>query len=119
MESWAVSELRRVEVVHISLDGGLVSLPWQSRQDLLAEFRHLDSRQALLVAFDSRRALLDAFESVGTSRPVELTPEQKAESLEVIGLWSTRVPYRDLPEGILELRAALADDVDAAASSTD
>ena len=119
MESWAVSELRRVDVVHISLDGGLVSLPWQSRQDLLAEFRHLDSRQALLDAFDSRRALLDAFESVGTSRPVTLTPEQKAESLEVIELWSTHVPYQDLPEGILELRAALADDVDAAASSTD
>ena len=111
LESRAVSEQRRVGVVQVLLDGGPVSLPWQSRQDLLAEFRHLDSRQALLDAFDSRQALLDAFESVGTSRTVALTPEQKRESLEVVELWSTRVPNQDLPEGILELRAALADDL--------
>ncbi len=111
MDSRAASEQRRVDVVQVLLDGGPVSLPRQSRQDLLAEFRHLDSKQALVDAFDSRQALLDAFESVGTSRTVALTPEQKGEALDVIELWSARVPYQDLPEGILELRAALADDV--------
>ena len=119
LESRAVSGQRRVGVVHVLLYGGPVSLPWRSRQDLLAEFRHLDSREALLDAFDSRHALLDAFESVGASRTVALTLEQKGESLEVIEVWSMRVPYQDLPEGILELRAALADDVNAAGSSAD
>ena len=121
LESRAVSGQRRVGVVHVLLYGGPVSLPWRSRQDLLAEFRHLDSGQALRDAFDSgqalldafdlRHALLDAFESGGASRVVALTREQKVESLEVIESWSMRVPDHDLPEGILELRAALADDV--------
>ena len=96
---------------------------------LLTEFRHLDSgkalldafdsRQALLDAFDLRHALLDAFESVGASWTVALTLEQKVESLAVIESWSTRVPDQDLPEGILELRAALARRRRAPPESTD
>ena len=106
-------EQRRVGVVHVLLYAGPVSLPWRSRQGLLAEFRHLDSRQALLRRLPQTRGRRYSMPS-SRSEPrgtVALTLEQKGESLEVIELWLTRVPYQDLPEGILELRAALADDL--------
>ena len=46
-------------------------MPWQSRQELLDQFRHLDSM----------RPVLDAFERVGTSPPVTLSRKEKGELL--------------------------------------
>ena len=43
------------------------------------------------------REVVRAFEAVGTSRPVELSPEQKATLATVIAAWA------DASEGILEL----------------
>ncbi len=46
---------------------------------------------------EEMREVVRAFEAVGTSRPVELSPEQKATLATVIAAWA------DASEGILEL----------------
>jgi hypothetical protein len=59
------------------------------------------------------RPVLEAFQAVGTSRPVELTIEQKHALVDVIKTWATQVAgdYPELPEGIFELRNAIVDDL--------
>jgi hypothetical protein len=55
----------------------------------------------------------DAFEAVGTSRPVVLTHEDKVGLVEVIRLWADEIEgLGSLPEGIVELRNALRDDLE-------
>lgn len=66
----------------VPLSRGTIALPWQSRQELLDQFRHLDSM----------RPVLDAFEAVGTSEPVTLTEQQKGELLGVIEFWARQGP---------------------------
>ena len=55
----------------------------------------------------------DAFETVGTSRPVSLTRRDKVGLVAVIDLWAsdTEGGFSGLPEGIVELRDALRDDL--------
>ena len=55
----------------------------------------------------------DAFETVGTSRPVSLTRRDKVALVAVIDLWAsdTEGGFSGLPEGIVELRDALRDDL--------
>jgi hypothetical protein len=103
-----VTEQRRIDLVQVSAGDGLVSLPWASRQELLAEVPRLDSM----------RPTRKAFESAGTSRPVELTLEQKAGLLGIIGYWEAH-GHEGLPEGIGELRSAMVHDLADAASSAD
>ena len=65
----------------------------ESRQELLEQFRHLDSM----------KPVRDAFEAVGTSAPVLLTREQKADLIQVIEHWGSQVAgglTDGLPEGI-------------------
>jgi hypothetical protein len=106
-----MAEQRRIDVVQVALSRGTIEMPWQSRQELLAESSHLESM----------RSVTDAFESVGTSRPVTLTQEQKGELLGVIEFWANQAPdgYEGLPEGIYELRNALTDDLHDAGRSAD
>lgn len=94
---------RKIDHVQIKLSRTTISLPWESRQELLREFRHLDSMA------DVRKA----FEDVGTSQPVVLTQAQKASLVEVIDFWGNqaRGGLPGLPEGIHELRNALHDDL--------
>jgi hypothetical protein len=94
----AVGE-RSIHRVQIALANETVPIPWESRQALLVELRRRELRE-----------VADAFEAVGTSRPVTLTPEQKAEFREAIRLWAEQVEdgYAGLPEGIKGLRLALA-----------
>ena len=96
---------RRIDTVTIRLSHGMIDLPWESRQALLDEYSHLVSMSPIR----------KAFEAAGTSRPVELTPEQEHALLDIIDRWSARLPLglEGLPEGIYGLRCVLADEADA------
>jgi len=56
---------RSIHGVQIALRDGTISIPWKSRQALLAELRPTEAMREVVVAF----------ESVGTSRPAQLTAE--------------------------------------------
>ena len=93
---------RSIYHVQIPLGRETVRLPWASRAALLDQFKHLDSMR------DVRRM----FENVGTSRPVQLTTEQKSDLLQVIVDWAgAEGGYDRLPEGVYDLRRALLDDL--------
>jgi hypothetical protein len=95
-------EGRRIDEVQIELPGGIVSIPWSSREALLEQ---LQARDSIADVPDVR----DVFLAVGTSRPVVLTDPQKLALRKVIMFWANEVggSYDDLPEGIHELRNAL------------
>ena len=79
-------------------------LPWPSRHALVDQIGRSDSLQRVRVAF----------EAVGTSRPVELAPDEKDALVHVIETWGGEVDgwsEKGLPAGILELRNALYDDL--------
>jgi hypothetical protein len=96
-----LTERRANERVIVATSRARVEIPWQSRQQLLDEIRHLDSAEAIV----------DAFEAVGTSRPVTLTDHDRALLYGLLNRWADRVPYGELPEGIWPLRCAIADDL--------
>jgi hypothetical protein len=97
-------EGRRVEEVRIELRGGMVSIPWSSRDALLEQ---LETRDSIIDVPDVR----DAFLAAGTSRPVRLTDPQRLALRKVITFWANETggSYDDLPEGIHDLRNALHD----------
>ena len=80
-----------------------MELPWESRQELVEESRRVGGMHPMR----------DAFEAVGTSRPVSLTREDKVGLVAVIDLWAsdTEGGFSGLPEGIVELRDVLRDDL--------
>ena len=82
-----------------------IELPWESRQELLEKSRRVAGMHPMR----------DAFEAVGTSRPVSLTREDKVGLVGVIDLFAgdTEGGFGGLPEGIVELRDALRDDLHA------
>lgn len=92
----------RIDHVQIQLSRETINLPWESREALLGEIRHLDSA----------RSTVKAFEAVGTSRPVTLTREDKVLLIEAISVWTRNVTVDDLPPGVWDLRNALYDDLD-------
>jgi hypothetical protein len=94
---------RDINRVQIPLSRGTVELPWESRQELLEESRRVAGMHPMR----------DAFEAVGTSRPVSLTREDKVGLVAVIDLWAGDAEggFSGLPEGIVELRDALRDDL--------
>lgn len=57
------------------------------------------------------RDIVLAFEAVGTSRPVQLTPEQKDDLHAVLAGWAQKTDggYTGLPDGISEASDALQD----------
>jgi hypothetical protein len=89
--------------VRIACSRGEVSIPWESREALLLEIRHLDSAAPTV----------EAFSAVGVSRPVELTLEQKGLLIEVIEQWATQADFglEGLPDGMIDLRNALREDL--------
>lgn len=98
-----MTKSKRIDTVEVVLSSGTVTLPWQSRQDLLAHLR----------GYGSSAAVVSAFEAVGTSQPVTLSLEQKNELLSRIEAWERQLSsIHKLPESIWELRNALHDDVD-------
>ena len=103
----------RLDHVSIAMDrrgeANDVRLPWQSREYLLRKLRTTDGAEGIV----------KAFEDVGTTRPVELTIEQKALLYRVLDDRSFTTGYHELPEGFFELRNALSDEVaDAATGGT-
>jgi hypothetical protein len=93
----------RLDHVTIGLKSGTVTLPWASRDALLAHVNVITD------GADIKRA----FEAVGASRPVSLELADKAILLGVIRLWAADAPggFGGLPPGIHELRAGLRADV--------
>jgi hypothetical protein len=89
------------ERVQIVTSRATVELSWKAREALLHEVRHLQSA----------RGVIDAFEAVGTRRPVPLTRNDEGVLLEAIEQWSVGVTVGGLPDGIWDLRCALADDL--------
>ena len=92
----------RLDRVAISTSSRVVELPWSSRDRLLHEIRHLDGADAIRTAF----------EAVGASRPVPLTRADQILLFEAIETWSLNVTVDELPQGIWDLRCALADEFD-------
>jgi hypothetical protein len=77
-----------------------VSLPWTSCAELLDQLGGAPDVRA-------------AFEAVGTSRPVELAPEQVTRLVAAIESWGESVDgglRSGPPDGVAELRHALVDD---------
>lgn len=94
----------RLDEIRIPLSRTVVALPWESRQQLLEEMRHLDSANPIITEF----------QAVGTTRPVKLTAEQKGLLITVIEHWGSQVRgglTDGLPPGVFELRNALHDDL--------
>ena len=90
----------RLDRVTIALPRGDVVIPWDSRDQLIDRMKHLE---------DAKSAIR-AFKGAGASSPVKLDPEGKAVILDVINHWANELKdgYRDLPEGIWDLRNALS-----------
>lgn len=99
----AVMPERGIDTVTIPLSRETITLPWASQQELLAQFKHLESM----------RPVHDAFTAVGTSAPVRLTQAQKADLLTMIEQWAMRTGggYTTMPDGIFDLRNALHDEL--------
>ena len=91
----------RLDRVAIETSRGTIELPWNSRDRLLHEIRHLDDAAAIRTAFAA----------VGVSRPVPLSRPDKKVLLEAINEWSRSVTVEQLPRGVWELRCALADEL--------
>jgi hypothetical protein len=95
---------KRLNCVHVAASTGTVEIPWATRDQLLERLRQ--RRDAL--------PIVRAFEAVGATRPVELDTNGKALLIEALGSWIDRADEDALPAGLLELRTALLDDLDAA-----
>lgn len=91
----------RLDRVAISTSLATIELPWNSRDKLLHELRHLNGAAAIRTAF----------EAVGVSRPAQLSRADKAILFNAIDEWSRTVTVTGLPAGVWELRCALADEL--------
>ena len=91
------------DTVTIYLNGGPVTIPWASRDALLAECRKRDG---------SMLPAINEFRNAGTSRPVKLAANERAGLLAVIVGWAEEAEggYDGLPAGVSELYEAIRDD---------
>jgi hypothetical protein len=93
--------MRRLNVVTVRLGNASVDIPWDSRNALLGR-----------LSTDARaRRIAEAFESVGTSRPVVLSDSDGVVLLDNLDAWWTAAKGKGLPDGISELRVALASEI--------
>jgi hypothetical protein len=94
----------RLDRIQIELTNGTVTIPWTSRDALLGEFRTIDSMESI------RRK----FRALGASRPLTLDQQEKRELVNVIHHWAdtTEGGYTKLPDGVLELRNELIEDLE-------
>jgi hypothetical protein len=90
----------RPDRVTVALTPNDVTISWLGRQVLLGRLQHAQDLRA-------------AFEAGGATRPVELTPAQRAELLAVLEAWALETPsgYAGLPGEVLDLRNALMNDM--------
>ena len=87
----------RVTTVTVRTSGCPASLPWESRQALLAELQNLDAAGGITRAFND----------AGVRRPVELRAADRVLLIDLLGAWSRRLGADDLPNGLRDLRDAL------------
>ena len=99
----------RLDRVIIELSSRDVTITWEERRQLLKELveEHSDRPNG---DPSVNRAVCRAFEDVGASRAVILTFRQKAHLYSRLGWWEA---YAELAPGLLELSAALRDDLHA------
>ena len=92
----------RLDRVDVELAERTVTLTWDARAQLLGEVAHLPSLEPI------RRD----FENAGASRPVRIDRELRGDVFQVIEAWARKTPggLRALPDGIFDLRNALADE---------
>lgn len=98
----------RLDRVTIATSRGDIAIPWASRDALLQEIAHLDSK-----------TIKAAFDADGASRPVELSREDKTSLLNCLNHWYARVGYSRLPAGLWDLRNGLANDLHETARGRD
>jgi hypothetical protein len=91
----------RLDRVQIALDGGVVEIPWASREALLA--RLPDSNLT--------RSVREAFTTVGASHPVRLTNDEKAHLLIALTVWDAEFGPSQLPDGLDDLERGLIADL--------
>jgi hypothetical protein len=88
--------------VSVSLSGGDVILPWESRQALMARLQHVRTTSRLR----------DSFEAVGASRSVNLTGGQRTALLLTLEGWSLDLDgYEAMSQDLFKLRDALIADL--------
>jgi hypothetical protein len=92
----------RLDRVAITTSRATIELPWSSRDQLLHEIRNLAGADKIRTAF----------EAVGAARPVPLSRDDQVILYKAIDAWSNSVTVDELPDGIWELRCALADEFD-------
>jgi hypothetical protein len=92
----------RLDRVDVELAARTVTLTWDARDQLLAEIAHLPSLEPV-----SRD-----FANAGASRPVRIEQQLRGDVFQVIEAWAGKTPggLRALPDGIFDLRNALADE---------
>jgi hypothetical protein len=91
----------RLDHVAVALNGGDVTITWDTRQALMRRLQH-DQETARIRA---------SFDAVHVSRPVELNAGQRSALLRALESWSRDESYETMPEELTLLRAALADDL--------
>jgi hypothetical protein len=90
----------RLDRVAITTTRATIELPWGSRDRLLHEIRNLDGADKIRTAF----------EAVGASQPVPLSRDDQLILYKAIDGWANSVTVDELPDGIWNLRCALADE---------
>jgi hypothetical protein len=94
----------RLDTVEIPHSGGVVSIPWESREELVARLKN----------GGNAASAVKAFEAVGASVPVTLTTIDKLAVVEAIDAWVKTVDgpmTSGLPDGIVPLYRALVEDL--------
>ena len=95
-------EARRLGTVMVRTTLDTVTIPWASREELLARLRRRLDPIALEV--------IRTFEDVGASSPVVLGSEAEALLTGEVEASLIEVSVSNLPEGIWDLRCALIDE---------
>ena len=97
-----LNEERSIHRVRVRTPSHMVTMPWESAQDLVAR---------VIAGYPTVHRVVEHFRAVGTSRPVDLVdPNDRTFVLAIIDAWAPDVGEAGLPAGIAELRDALRAD---------
>jgi len=91
----------RLDHITVGLNGGDVTITWDTRQALLRRLQHVQETARIRASFDA----------VDASRLAELNAGQRSALLRALENWSRDESYEPMPEELTLLRAALADDL--------
>jgi hypothetical protein len=91
----------RLKHATIALDRGNHTISWDAREALMARLQQVQSAARIRAAFSA----------VGATRPVRLSPAQRAVLLAVFDGWSLERSETPMPVELRELRIALIRDL--------